>query len=56
MLAFYREIRDKVKVEWGPEVMSYGMREFAISDLNGYLLGFWEPEPEANVSQVRDEE
>lgn len=26
--------------EWGPERMPYGMLEFAIKDLNGYLLSF----------------
>ena len=27
---------------WGPEVMPYGWREFAIRDPNGYTLGFFE--------------
>lgn len=27
----------------GPEVMDYGMREFAIQDPNGYYLAFTEP-------------
>ena len=36
------ELRDKVEFEWGPEVMEYRMREFAIRDCNGYLLAFTE--------------
>lgn len=32
-----------VHFEWGPEVMDYGFREFAIRDPNGYLLAFAEP-------------
>ena len=32
-----------VVVERGPEVMEYGMREFAVRDPNGYLLEFGEP-------------
>jgi len=28
---------------WGPEVMDYGMREFAVRDPNGYYLAFAEP-------------
>ena len=32
-----------VDVAWGPEVMPYGMLEFAIRDPNGYILAFTEP-------------
>jgi catechol 2,3-dioxygenase-like lactoylglutathione lyase family enzyme len=35
-------LKDKVAVEWGPEVYFYGRREFAIRDPNGYLLIFSE--------------
>lgn len=28
---------------WGPEVMDYGMREFAVQDPDGYFLAFTEP-------------
>ncbi len=28
---------------WGPEVMDYGMREFAVRDPDGYLIAFTEP-------------
>ena len=37
------EFRGKVDFAWGPEVMSYGMREFAVQDPNGYFLAFTEP-------------
>lgn len=35
--------RGRVVIEWGPEVMDYGMREFGIRDPNGYFLAFTEP-------------
>ena len=37
------EYRGKVEFAWGPEVMDYGMREFAVQDPNGYFLAFSEP-------------
>ena len=37
------ELRDAVPFAWGPEVMEYGMREFAIQDPDGYYLAFTEP-------------
>lgn len=30
---------------WGPEVMDYGMKEFALQDPDGYYLAFTEPVP-----------
>ena len=36
-------IRNRVTVEWGPEVYFYGRREFAVRDPDGYLLIFTEP-------------
>jgi catechol 2,3-dioxygenase-like lactoylglutathione lyase family enzyme len=33
---------EKVTLAWGPEVMPYGWREFAIRDPNGYTLAFFE--------------
>lgn len=41
--ALAEEFRGKVEFAWGPEVMHYGMREFAVQDPNGYYLGFTEP-------------
>lgn len=37
------ELRGKIEFAWGPEVMDYGMREFAVQDPNGYYLAFTEP-------------
>ena len=37
------ELRGKVAFAWGPEVMDYGMREFAVQDPNGYFIAFTEP-------------
>ena len=36
----WNKISGKVKAEWGPEKMPYGMYEFAIKDPDGYLLSF----------------
>lgn len=40
--ALWSAIKDRVTAEWGPENMSYGLREFAIRDPDGYLLSFGE--------------
>jgi catechol 2,3-dioxygenase-like lactoylglutathione lyase family enzyme len=32
-----------VPFAWGPEVMDYGMNEFAVQDPNGYFIAFSEP-------------
>ena len=37
------ELRGKVNFAWGPEIMDYGMREFAVQDPNGYFIAFAEP-------------
>ena len=37
------ELRGNVEFAWGPEVMDYGMREFAVKDPDGYLIAFTEP-------------
>jgi catechol 2,3-dioxygenase-like lactoylglutathione lyase family enzyme len=45
------EIRAHCQAEWGPEDFSYGLREFAIKDPNGYLLSFGSPigtQPQSN--------
>ena len=31
-------IKEKVSVEWGPEVFFYGRREFAFKDPDGHLV------------------
>jgi catechol 2,3-dioxygenase-like lactoylglutathione lyase family enzyme len=43
VLALAAEFRGSVDFAWGPEVMDYGLREFAIKDPNGYFLAFAEP-------------
>ncbi len=37
------DLRGKVAFAWGPEIMDYGLREFAIQDPNGYYIAFAEP-------------
>lgn len=41
--AVWDTLKHRVPTEWGPEVMPYGMREFAIKDPDGYYLSFGEP-------------
>ena len=41
--ALFEELRGKVELAWGPEVMDYGMNEFAVQDPNGYFIAFTEP-------------
>ena len=43
VLALWNSIKGMCQAEWGPEMMPYGMLEFAIKDLNGYLLSFGQP-------------
>jgi hypothetical protein len=40
VMILWNSIKDRCTAEWGPELMPYGMLEFAIKDLNGYLLSF----------------
>jgi hypothetical protein len=37
----------------GPEQMPYGMLEFAIKDLNGYMLSFGQPDKGSPSSTAR---
>lgn len=39
---FYKKIKDKVKVLKTPNITPYNMKEFAIEDINGYILVFAE--------------
>ena len=41
--ALWDGLKRQCQAEWGPEDMSYGLREFAIKDPNGYLLSFGSP-------------
>lgn len=40
VMALYETLKGRWPIEWGPQDMPYGMREFAIRDNNGYLLSF----------------
>ena len=40
--ALAEELRGKVGFAWGPEVMDYGIGEFAVQDPNGYFIAFTE--------------
>ncbi len=37
-LAMFERVRDRVTIEWGPEVYFYGRREFSFRDPDGYAL------------------
>ena len=41
--ALHDALKDTMVIEWGPEVYSYGRREFACRDPDGYLVIFTEP-------------
>jgi catechol 2,3-dioxygenase-like lactoylglutathione lyase family enzyme len=36
----HQRVKDRVAIEWGPEVYTYGRREFALRDPDGYLVIF----------------
>jgi catechol 2,3-dioxygenase-like lactoylglutathione lyase family enzyme len=40
--ALHDELAQRVKIAWGPEVYSYGCREFAVLDPEGYMVIFTE--------------
>ena len=39
---FFAEINARMKCEWPLQEMAYGLREFAVTDNNGYTLAFSE--------------
>lgn len=39
----HASLKGRLPIEWGPEVYSYGRREFALRDPDGYLIIFTEP-------------
>lgn len=41
--ALWEELKERAKVRYPIETFSYGMREFAVFDNNGYLLQFGQP-------------
>ncbi len=42
-MALWEAIKDRCTVEWGPERYEYGNLEFAIKDINEYLISFGQP-------------
>lgn len=44
------ELRGKIDFAWGPEVMDYGMLEFAVQDPNGYFIAFTEPAQQGHAA------
>lgn len=45
---YYHEIKGRAEVIKEPMTTFYGMNEFTIQDINGYILTFAEPEEESN--------
>ena len=43
VLALYDELKRRVHVLWGPEVLQYGFLEFAVQDPDGYTVSFAQP-------------
>jgi catechol 2,3-dioxygenase-like lactoylglutathione lyase family enzyme len=41
-LEIHQALEATTTIDWGPEVYSYGRREFAVTDPNGYLIIFTE--------------
>lgn len=41
--SWWEKLKDTCKVCYEPETFDYGMREFAVFDINGYLLQFGQP-------------
>ena len=41
--ALAAELSGQVDFEWGPETMSYGVREFAVRNPDGYFIAFAMP-------------
>lgn len=54
--ALHALLEPTVPIEWGPEVYSYGRREFAIRDPDRYVIIFTEPTDEPpTTSEPGDE-
>jgi hypothetical protein len=49
-LGLAASLKSLVPIEWGPEVYSYGRREFAIRDPDGYLLIFTQQTDDLSTS------
>jgi catechol 2,3-dioxygenase-like lactoylglutathione lyase family enzyme len=49
--ALAEEFQGVVEFCWGPEIMEYGMHEFAVQDPNGYFIAFTEPAADPHSSE-----
>jgi len=49
---WHRKLKKKVAIEWGPEVYSYGRREFAFRDPDGHMIILSEPTKDPPTCQV----
>lgn len=43
VLTLYDELKRRVHVLWGPEVLQHGFLEFGVQDPNGYTISFAQP-------------
>jgi catechol 2,3-dioxygenase-like lactoylglutathione lyase family enzyme len=50
--AWHEDLKEIVTIEWGPEVYSYGRREFAFRDPDGNLLILSEPTDDPPTCEV----
>lgn len=52
--ALHGQLSERLSIEWGPEVYSYGRLEFAVRDPDNYLVIFTEPtEAESTTEEPR---
>ena len=49
---WHRKLKRKVEIEWGPEVYSYGRREFAFRDPDGHMIILSEPTKDTPTCRV----
>lgn len=49
---WHRKLKRKIGIEWGPEVYSYGRREFAFRDPDGHLIILSEPTTDTPTCRV----
>lgn len=49
--SLYETLKNSLDIEWGPEIYSYGRREFAVRDPDGYLIIFTEPMDEPPTTE-----
>ena len=52
VMELFENLKDHHEILWGPEVYSYGRREFSVRDPNGYRLVFSERTNEKPTCEV----